>query len=266
MKPTLYFLSIFAFAFLTTTADVAELPIGGPVINIVEWDGGKFPPVFQRSDQLPLTQSEVLRLSQNDFTADQIAQMVEERRYVGDASADGLIALKTAGVPPQVIQAVSLHALPPNRALNLEIELVFEGTSREARRRYLYIIVPDGDIERIFTADLHSVLSGHWQRDVTTDNTDPLLPRRVRRVTFTSQIPLKSYGKKNIRVFTSTRPNLFTSADIPEADLPNIRSYTIDYPVSSLNNDCRIQVRYRQDTLLPYKWSMTGSHLQCDWN
>ena len=251
---------------LCATARSADLPTGGAIVNIVEWDGGELPPVYARSDQLPFAREDILELIQNDFTPEQIARMVRERRYVGDVSAGALVDLKKSGVAPPVIQAVSRHALPPNRALHLSVRLEFEGTSREARRRYFYIIIPDGEIERIFTADLGGVLSGRWRRDVRVDQTDPLLPRQVRRITFSGEVPLKTYGQKTIRVFTSTRPGIAASADIPEADRPEVREYRIDYPVSSLQQDCQLQVRYRQDALLPYKWQMVGAYLQCEWN
>ena len=248
------------------TAQAADIPTRGPVINIVEWDGGTLPPVFDRSDQLPLTGADIRSLSQHDFSPEQIAKMVGERRFVGDASAAGLIDLKKSGVAPEVIQAVSRHALPPNRALSLTIRLEFEGTSREARKRYLYVIVPDGEIERIFTADLGSVLAGRWRQDTTVDRTDLVLPKHVRQVTFSGEVPLKTYGQKTIRVFTSTRPGIYTSADIPEADVPGIKTYTINYPVSSLLQHCELQVRYKQDPVVPYKWEMVGSYLQCEWH
>ena len=244
----------------------ADVPTRGPVINIVDWDGGDLPPVYERSDQLPLTREDIVNLSQNDFAPSEIARMIQERRYVGDASAEGLIDLKKAGVDAQVIQAVSRHALPPNRALYLTVQIEFEGTSGEARKRYLYVIIPDGDHERIFTADLGAVLAGQWRQDVMVDGTDPLLPKRIRRITFTGEIPLKTYGQRKIQVFTSARPDIYTLAEIPETDRPQIRDYTIDYPVSSLRQDCQLHIRYRQDALVPYKWQMIGSHLRCEWN
>lgn len=244
----------------------ADVPTRGPVINIVDWDGGDLPPVYERSDQLPLTQEDIVNLSRNDFAPGEIARMIQERRFVGNASAEGLIDLKKAGVDAQVIQAVSRHALPPNRALYLTVQIDFEGASTEARNRYLYVIIPDGDHERIFTADLGAVLAGQWRQDVMVDATDPLLPKRIRRITFTGEIPLKTYGQRQIQVFTSTRPGIYASADIPEADRPKIREYTIDYPACSLQQDCRLLIRYRQDALVPYKWQMVGSNLRCEWN
>lgn len=248
------------------TGSAADIPTRGAVVNIVTWDGKNLPPVYERSDQLPLTLEDVVNLSRNDFDDEAIRRMVQERRFAGDASAGALIELKKAGVSPKVIQAISLHALPPNRALTLSIQLEFSGQAREARRRYLYVIIPDGPAERIFTADLGAVLAGTWRRDERVDLTDPLLPKQVRRITFSDRVPLKTYGTKSMQVFTSTKPDIFQSSDIPEADRAGIREISFDYPVSSTMQDCRLQVRYRQDVLLPYKWHMAGAHFQCEWN
>jgi len=264
MKHLIITLCVLAFWGAPARADLP--PTRGAVINIVEWDGGELPQVYERSEQLPFTQSDLSRLARSGFEAPQIAQMISERRYVGDASASGLIALKNAGIPTEVIQAVSKHSLPPNRALNLTIQLEFEGNSWAARKRYLYVIIPDGKTERVFTADLESVLAGQWRHDVTVDHTDPLLPRKIRRITFVGSVPLKSYGVKPVRVFTSTRPGLRRAADIPEPDLADVNTYTIDYPVSSLLQDCRITIRYKQDAMLPETWQMVDTSLECEWH
>lgn len=252
--------------FLPGAARAGDVPTRGAVVNIVKWDGGELPPVYERSSQLPLTRNDILNLSHNGFAPEAIVRMVRERRFVGNASADALIELRKAGVAPEVVQAVSLHALPPNRALRLTVQLDFEGASREARQRYLYILIPDGPHERIFTADLGTVLAGRWHNDTMVDQTDPVLPRQIRRITFADSIPLKTYGEKTIRVFLSARPDIETSADIPEADRPGVREYRIDYPESSLLQECRLRVRFKQDPVLPYKWKMTGSHIECEWN
>ena len=148
--------------------------------------------------------------------------------------------------------------------MNLSVQLEFEGQSSEARKGYLYIIIPDGDIERVFTANLGSVLAS--PQIFKEDNTDPLLPKQVRSITFQGKVPLKSYGQKRIKVFTSSRPGIFLSSDIPEKDQLRLQNFVIDYPVSSIQQECKIQVRYRRDKLLPYKWEMIAANLQCEWN
>ena len=137
----------------TSAAEQVTDPLEeGAIINIVDWDGGQLPKrYYERSDQLPMSLDDVRKLSANKFNTDAIVKMLEERRCVCDASVDALVELKQAGVAEQVIQAVSLHALPPNRSFGLTIALDFEGlggkatVSTQARKGYLYLIVPDGD-------------------------------------------------------------------------------------------------------------------------
>lgn len=243
----------------------------GYLFNIVDWDGGQLPKLYERSDQLPLKLEEVRQLSANRFSDAAIIKMLEERRCACDASVEALVGLKEAGVSEAVIAALSLHTLPPNRALDLRISLDFEGTggadqvSNQARKGYLYLIIPDGERERVFFADLQAVLAGRWQRDALVDNTDMLLPKKVRRVAFEARVPLKVHERKKALVFTSTRPDIYKSADIPQADRAGVQTFEFDYPTSSLQQGCTLQVLYRQDAMLPDKWHLVRSHFECEW-
>jgi hypothetical protein len=149
---------------------------------MVQWDSNSLPPVYERSEQLPLTDEEVTRLSQAGFAPEQLVKMIEERRCACDASAEGLIRLKVAGVDPSVISAVSLHALKPNRLLNLEVTLDFSGESRRARNAYLYVFVDDGDVTRALSANIDELLRRPNAHETTVDNSDFLIARTVRRI------------------------------------------------------------------------------------
>ena len=243
----------------------------GAVFNIVDWDGGPLPPLYERSAQLPLSLDDTIHLSQAEFSDEAIIKMLEERRCVCDATVEALVALKVAGVSEEVIQAVSLHSLPPNRSFGLAISLDFEGlgnktVSNEARRGYLYLIVPDGDKERVFIGNLQAILAGRWQRDALVDHTDLLLPKKVRRVTFAAEVPLKTYGAKKVLVFTSTKPDIYTSADIPAKDRAGVQEFEFEYPVSSLERICNLQVLYKQDAMLANRWHLERTHFQCEWD
>lgn len=248
----------------TVIAKPAELPTPGPVVNIVEWDGNQLPPVYERSDQLPIHEADLVKLARNGFEAPQLSEMIRQRRYAGDVSADGLIALREAGLPHQVIQAASLHALPPNREISLTITLEIDGQTSSPRKRYLYIIIPDGEMERVFTADLGRVFGGQWKHETTVDRSDLLIPRTIRTVTFTGRIPLKSFGEKTLSVLTSTRPDIHRLTDASQQDA--IRTHQFDYPASSLRSDCRLLIRLYQDRVLEDHWNITGTHLECEWN
>ena len=39
----------------------------GIVVNLVEWDGGELPAVYERTDQLPFTREDLWQLVQSDF-------------------------------------------------------------------------------------------------------------------------------------------------------------------------------------------------------
>ena len=257
----------------TSAANQAmDLLAKGLIFNIVDWDGGQLPRRYERSDQLPMSLDDVRNLSANKFSADAIVKMLTERRCACDASADALVELKKAGVAEQVLQAVSLHSLPPNRAFGLTISLDFEGlggastVSTQARKGYLYLIVPDGDKERVFMGNLQTILSRRWQHDELVDNTDLLLSKKVRRVTFASEVPLKTYGPKKVLVFTSTKPDIYTSADIPETDREGVQEFEFEYPAASLESQCTLQVLYRQDSMLANRWHLVRTNFQCEWN
>lgn len=249
-----------------------DLLAEGQIYNIVDWEGGPLPRRYERSDQLPLTLEDVRRLSQSRFSGKSIVKMIEERRCACDASVDALIGLKEAGVPEEVLQAVSLHSLRPNRSVYLAITVDFEGlggnaaVSTQARRGYLYLIVPDGDRERVFFGNLAEILARRPQAAEAVDNTDLLLPRQVRRVLLSAEVPLKVPGPKKALVFTSTRPNIYSSADIPEADRSGAQEYEFEYPASSVQRLCGLQVLYRQDALLPDAWQLVRTHFQCEWD
>ncbi len=244
----------------------------GYVFNIVDWDGGELPKLYERSEQLPLTLVDVRKLSANKFGTDAIVKMIEERRCACDASVDALVELKQAGVAQEVIQAVSLHSLAPNRALVLTVIMDFEGVggapavTSQARQGYLYLIVPDGGRERVFMGNLNTILGKKWQRDAMVDNTDLLLPKKVRRVAFTAEVPLKTHGIKKAMVFTSTKPDIYTTADIPAPDRKAAQEFSFDYPASSLQRNCVLQVLYRQDQMLTDTWHLVRSHFECEWD
>ena len=239
---------------------------GGGVFNIVEWDGGELPRLYERSDQLPIGHTDLLRLAENGFQLAQLVEMISQRRYTGDVSADGLIALKRAGLSADVIRAASLHALPPNRSVMLSVTLEFDGRASSPRRRYLYFVIPDGNLERVFKADLSQVFGGRWQSDTTVDRSDILISRPIRTVRFTGRIPMTTPGGKELKVFTSARPDLHWLSELSDADRANTQSLAFEYPASSTRNECRLLIRLFQDRLLEDNWTITETHLECEWN
>ncbi len=238
----------------------------GDVINIVKWNANDLPKVYERSEQLPLTNADIEKLAASGFGTAAIIKMIEERRCACDVSADVMVALKQKGVDPPVISAMSLHALRPNRSINLQISFDFEGTSREARNRYLYIFVSDGPTERVHMANIGEILSGQWESDEMVDESDPVLNKQVRRVTFTGEVPLKTRGPKKVAIVSSTKPNLRRLKDIPKVGRNERRDYTFDYPRVSISNLCKLDVSFKQDAALAYQWHMLDDHFECEWD
>lgn len=235
-------------------------------INIVQWDANVLPKVYERSDQLPLTDDEVDKLVKAGFDAPQVVKIIEERRCACDASADGLIRLKKAGASKEILSAVSLHSLPPNRALQLDLVLDFQGQSTQAREAYLYVFVEDGSITRVLTANLGDLLSRRNAHESMVDQSDLLIARQVRRIRLPGRLPLKTYGSHTLLVATSANPTLTHPSELTAAERKTAKTFTFDYPRASVQNVCRLNAAWKQDPVLAYNWAFQGSRFECEWN
>lgn len=234
--------------------------------NIIQWDPNQLPRVYERSDQLPLTDAELTKLTQAGFEPAELVKMIEERRCACDASADGLIRLKKAGVDKSVLAAVSRHGLPPNRELDLLVTLDFTGESRTAREGFLYFFVDDGDITRVFTANIPELLQRRNRHETMVDRSDILVARTVRRVQLAGKVPLRTYGPHKVLVAASASPTLTHPSQLNAQELAKSQTYTFDYPRASLQSLCRLTAGYRRDAVLAYKWNFEGSRFECEWN
>jgi len=235
-------------------------------LNLVTWSANQLPKVYERSDQLPLTDDELTKLTQAGFTTEQLVKMIEERRCACDASADGLIKLKQKGVKPEVLSAVSLHALPPNRALNLDVTLDFIGDSTQARDAFLYFFVDDGPITRVVTANLNDLLGNKNAHEQRVDRSNVLVPHWARRIQLPGSLPLKHYGHHTLIVASSRNPTLTHPDQLTDQERERAQTYSFDYPRSSLQSVCRLSASYKRDAVLTYKWSYLGSRFECEWN
>ncbi len=235
-------------------------------INLLEWSSNQLPRLYERSDQLPLTDEEVAKLSKAGFTPAQLVKILEERRCACDASADGLIRLKQAGVHPDVLSAISLHSLKPNRVLNLLVTLDFTGESRSAREAFLYFFVDDGEMTRVLSLNIPDLLRNRNAHETAVDRSDILKARTVRRIQLPGHVPLKTYGPHRVLVAASASPTLSHPSQLTEQERAKAQLYTFDYPRSSLQSLCRLTAGYRQDPVLAYKWRFEGSRFECEWN
>jgi hypothetical protein len=234
--------------------------------NIIQWDPNQLPRVYERSDQLPLTDEELTKLTQAGFEPAELVKMIEERRCACDASADGLIRMKKAGVDKSVLAAVSRHGLPPNRELDLLVTLDFTGESRTAREGFLYFFVDDGDITRVFSANIPELLQRRNRHETMVDRSDILVARTVRRVQLAGKVPLRTYGPHKVLVAASASPTLTHPSQLNAQELSRSQTYTFDYPRASLQSLCRLTAGYRRDAVLAFKWNFGGSRFECEWN
>jgi hypothetical protein len=235
-------------------------------VNIIQWDANALPKLYQRSDQLPLTDTEIIKLSKAGFDTAQLVKMIEERRCACDVSASGLIQLKQQGVAKEILTAVSTHGLKPNRELNLLVTLDFSGQSQTARESFLYFFVDDGDLTRVFTANLDELLSKQHAHEELVDKSDLLRTRRVRRIQLAGELPLKSYGRHAVLVAASGNPSLTHPTQLTPQERAAAQTYAFDYPRASLQSLCRITAGYRRDPVLVHKWRFMGSRFECEWD
>jgi len=275
MKPFItLFAAVFALPVLATPQAVSQaVPRAFPfpsgkveTINIVQWNAQDLPKIYERSAQLPLTDKEVMDLVQAQFSAQMVVKMIEERRCACDASAEGLIRLKKANVSEDILQAVSLHALRPNRELHFLVNVDFAGNSREARKAYLYFFIEDGDLTRVFRADVNELLSRRFLHEEEVDRSDLMIARKVRRIRLGSAMPLKTYGSKQVLVVSSANPSLSHPDQLSEKEKKEAKSYSFDYPRTSLQSVCQLTIAYRQDSVLAHQWRFMDSRFQCEWN
>lgn len=246
----------------------AQVPYPPPPVApfpIAQWDANTLPRYYERSDQLPLTDDELLKLSKAGFEPKHLVKMIEERRCACDASADGLIRLKKSGLSPDVLAAVSLHALPPNRSLTVEVTLDFAGEGDEARDGYFYFFVDDGDVTRSFVASVGEMLEHHHPHEESVDRSDLLLEKRVRRIHVAGDIALKTYGKHTLLVAFSANPSVLHPSQLRPDEREKAQGYTFDYPRSSLESVCRLGAAFKRDALLTYRWHFQGSQFACEW-
>ena len=245
----------------------APFPTGhSQTINLVSWTANDLPKIYQRSEQLPLTDDELVKLAKAGFDSSDMVKMIEERRCACDASADGLIRLKTAGVSKDVLSAVSLHGLKPNRSLVLQVTLDFTGEGREARDAFLYFFVDDAELTRVFSANLNDFLSRNNPNDTMTDRSDLLITKKVRRIQLAGEVPLKTYGKHSVMVVASANPALTHPSQLTAAERRAAQTYNFDYPRASLQSVCSLNAGYKRDAILAYQWRYMGSRFECEWN
>ena len=253
-----------------TPAALAALPPPAPPsqqpVNLAQWDTNSLTPVYERSEQPPITDQDVSKLAQAGFPPDQQVRLIAERQCACDASPEGLIRMRVNGVDPSVISAVSKYALKPNGALNLEVTLDFTGESRRARNAYLYVFVDDGDVTRVMSTNVDELLRRPNAHETTIDNSDILISRTVRRIVLPGQLQLRTYGRHTLVVASSASPSLTHPSQLKSQDRSAAQVYLFDYPRASLQSLCRLTAGYKRDAQIVDRWRFQGSRFECEWN
>lgn len=240
--------------------------VQGPAVNVVQWDSKDVPKLIQRSEQLPLTDDELVKLSKAGFTSPQLVKLIEQRRCACDASADALIHLKAQGLAPEVLEAIALHALKPNRALTIELTVDFIGAGTSPREGTLYVFVEDGAFSRQLALPLREAFSRPELRALTdTDRSDPLITRPVRRLVLSGALPLKSYGPHRALVIALAR-TLGHPSQLTAAERKRARVVEFDYPRASLQALCRMTASFRNDPVTAGRWTPDATTFECEWN
>jgi hypothetical protein len=235
-------------------------------VNLAQWDSHSLPALYERSEQPPVTDQDVSKLTQAGFPPDQLVRLIAERQCACDASPEGLIRMRVAGVDPSVISAVSRYALRPNGLLNLEVTLDFTGESRRARNAYLYVFVDDGDVTRVMSTNVDELLRRPNAHETTIDNSDILITRTVRRIVLPGQLQLKTYGRHTLVVASSASPSLTHPSQLKSQDRSAAQVYLFDYPRASLQSLCRLTAGYRRYAQITDRWRFQGSRFECEWN
>lgn len=234
-------------------------------IDIVKWDSVNQAPTYSKAEQPPLTDDELIGLTQAGVGADALVRMIGERRCVCDGTGAGLSKLKKAGLPDSVLSAVSTHGRRPNRQLNMQMVFDFVGESRESKEGQLFVFVDDGPTTRVLNARLHDLLKQEWANEEVVDPNDPLVGRNVRRITFNGAVPLKTYGRHTALVAVSSNPSITHPSQLSDSERKKAQQYTFEYPRVSMNNNCRLLSSYKRDAVLEYQWRYTGSRFECAW-
>ena len=243
-------------------------PSGGSqqTVNMAGWDSNSLPPVYEKSEQAPLTDDEVRKLTQSGFPTDQVVRMIAERQCACDASVEGLVRLRVAGVDPAIISAVSQHALKPNHTLNLEVTLDFTGESQRSRNAFLYLFVDDGEQTRVMSANIDELLRRPNAHETTVDNSDYFIHHTVRRIVLPGQLNLKTYGRHTLVVASSANPSLTHPSQLKPQDRTAAQVYLFDFPRASLQSLCRLTAGYKRDAKIFDRWRFQGSRFECEWN
>lgn len=270
-------LRAFAFAAAACLASIvspASARADGAALDLLTFqttDPDVWTSLHRTSDSLPLSLADVETFQKAGIGEASILEMLRTRRLLAVADAPTLVGLKKAGASDAVVTAVSAYALPPNRAIDLAIQLQVATPYDVAQAPYLYIELYNLDRKEqaaFLFADVRRLLAQRWRVDTYTDRTDPLLPNRVRTLRLWGHAPAHQAGRMAVRVLLTQKPGL-TRLDALDGVEPNqakrLRVFEIDYPGVSLERACELQLDLNRDPILKDLFNIERADLRCRW-
>lgn len=261
------FLIMASLASSPVPSTIVPFPTGTTqTIHIVDWDSSKFPVQNPRTAQPPLTNQDLMELSHAGMEPARIVSMLEERRCSCDVSARGLVRLKKAGVSEEIISAASLHALAPNKNLELDVNIDIAVKGGVSPKDFVYFFVDDVEYTRAFVVSVADLMARRYASEQLIDRSDVLLEKAVRRVHFRGAVPLRSPGTHTLLVAMSRRPAVAHPAELSPAEMERARIHTFEYPSSSVQRECRLQVGVERDEMLEDRLALRGSRFECEWD
>ena len=118
----------------------------------------------------------------------------------------------------------------------------------------------------MLTANVDDLLHRSNAHESLVDRSDLLIERSVRRIVLPGDVALKTYGPHRVMVVSSARPTLTHPSQLTPQERANARTYTFDYPRSSLQSVCRLDAGYKRDAELTDRWRFVGSRFECEWD
>lgn len=242
------------------------------VIDLLQFqtdDPDAWESLHRSSDSLPFTLEDLEKLTKAGVAERALLEMARTRRLLVVADADTLVRLKKAGASDALVTAVSAYALPPNRSLDLAIQLAVATPYSVTQAPFLYIEVINLDTkeqEAFLYADMRRLLANRWKVDVVEDRSDPLLPNRVRSLRLWGHLPIRRPGKLEIRVLVSQKAGLVHLGELPPVDQKRLRTFQVDYPGVSLLRACQLQMDLNRDAILKDLFNIERADFRCRWD
>lgn len=265
--------SILALVLIITSNAWAENRGAAPqLINLMQFEVEQLDALERanrNSQSLPLTLSEIEKLSKAGIKSRTLIEMMRTRKVLAVADADSLIALKNAGADDATVAALSAYAVKPNDHFNLAVRMDVKDVRNLNHAPYLYIEVwnvKKNRQEALLHADLRKRLSTTGGAIVQRDRSDPLLPQNVRSIRFRTQVKTRTPGAYKIRVLLSQTPGLMTISTASGDPVQGVTENEMAYPGASLDNECRLELIVAQDRMVKRAFPVRSARFECRWD